>query len=1759
MNADIDHSRSSRRPRPEVAVYRPGSGPLKKSGSNVENIQPGSSLQSAGGTDIDGGLASNFRNVNLNDDGNKSRDRAVHAQEPKPRKTNPQRHDKNISKPRTEIPHQQPAIKKKEDLREPPVASAQGKRQLYYQDNVETGSNQDLRQLLLEKRQQRNNESPLPAGPSKQSPTLIQPMNGKQKNNNQPEQQPGQPREEANISRSKAQPNAQPNAPSASNKTSQTALTDSSSMLTRQSEKRSSGRRRNDRKPRVENSFSEGHLVALTNNNSPEAASSRPSKNFEEKKSISGIWNDLKRSNSSKDAREEKGRGGGRKKRHNRSRGSSRRGSISSEAGTPLPDRELGHPSSSKDDYHYYQTIEPSRIVRLVDDDKPTKKIGGSGGYYQAGSSKTRHSSSPQSSNSRNGMIPEENCTVNPVSSPTGFSGRSQSVTSPTPSLPNYRHSSEPPVHPRYQNQVQNSFMREQRRERHFDERSQDSYRSDGRPPSGRAGSSRNDRPSLPNKFDSLPPRLKKKYEEERLLQLQGERIASAQSNLSAKQSPTSGHLPAKTEWGGGSRAFVNVTGGTLPIRPSLPHPFPQSVPHSANIRPPHRPVPGAGNPLRDHGRQQPASSGVASRFVKALPLSDQAEDSDPIHVPVRPRSQDSMSFSDHGRERKTSVTDSRSSTPLSNVDSGSGMQLHGRATLRRLEEVIGATQTSLDWSEEMEEEDKRSLAGEHNNQRPPVASAVASQAPEATFACTDIRYRNKPMEGYTVIATSSANGIAAEKQTSPPAAGRPLLGQGYRQDMRSNPPPRMSVPGLIQLPLGPPPSSSPRRSDVVSYPAGSSYDRCAPRQQDHSRSYPRKAGPMQQRTLFDPANPHKPIVVAARDDGSNGQQQPAASATQLGCPEMTFLTLPADQGNNMSSKPAWYDPQSESFRSSKSHPHLLMDMARCDMELSWLLDGQGLHQRFNRIQMNRKFFQNSLRTMLANDLRFCQTENVEQHVWKIAFHNVIEALRKATTEEPEAKEEYRSLLFNVIDDGTAYFEMLLETLQEAHKFNLETFLEPQPYPLLSGLGYVGLAIISCQKILIFLGDLARYREMTSETSNYGKAKSWYTKANLINPKNGRPYNQLAILALYARRKLDAVYLYMRSLMASNPFQSARESLVSLFDENRKKYEQQERKRREAKEASSTRRKESASAATDAAKVDRLELRREIWIHPLDGRRTRRTTSTNGSADANGLNSDDEELAQLPSIEVNKRFVTSYLNVQGKLYTKIGMETFQECGVQMLREFRALLQQTPLPVNQTRLLQLLALNMFAVSNTQLKDARMAGGCRSAWQECALVVSLEMFNLLLERCNAMLKEQLETAATTSLANSRLLGEDLQIILPAIKVWCDWLLCHSTVWNPPPTCRDYHVGPAGTPWTRLATLINLLSRFDTHQVEISNKALEGYEAVKLPEDVTLCGFTPLMLNIQESRYTPKTSDTDLAADCVRIERMLYFGRDFLCGLDPPVLKLKFIGPSLSEYVSVVDSSSATAGPHQPKNDDDDVEDDDEEQGLVGELELEEEEVTADDDLQQLRQRKDELTRKHLDRQRRKQQVKAILRERVQVELEVRPKYLVADTNCYIDHLDALARLTREKHYTLVAPLVVLNELEGLCRSRLAVESRAALAFLREKNPQIRYVTSKGAPLPNFAACTMNEENDDQGLTNDDRILQCCLGLFKDRPASSSTAEEDTCPDGVKRLRREVVLLTDDRNLRVKSLSRDVPVRDLPAFLAWSSSAAAATVAV
>lgn len=63
---------------------------------------------------------------------------------------------------------------------------------------------------------------------------------------------------------------------------------------------------------------------------------------------------------------------------------------------------------------------------------------------------------------------------------------------------------------------------------------------------------------------------------------------------------------------------------------------------------------------------------------------------------------------------------------------------------------------------------------------------------------------------------------------------------------------------------------------------------------------------------------------------------------------------------------------------------------------------------------------------------------------------------------------------------------------------------------------------------------------------------------------------------------------------------------------------------------------------------------------------------------------------------------------------------------------------------------------------------MEQGYRSELQERALIVSLQMFNHILERGVSVLKTQFENNESTKL----IVDEDMQILLPAIKVFLLW---------------------------------------------------------------------------------------------------------------------------------------------------------------------------------------------------------------------------------------------------------------------------------------------------------------------------------------------------------------------------------------------------
>lgn len=92
------------------------------------------------------------------------------------------------------------------------------------------------------------------------------------------------------------------------------------------------------------------------------------------------------------------------------------------------------------------------------------------------------------------------------------------------------------------------------------------------------------------------------------------------------------------------------------------------------------------------------------------------------------------------------------------------------------------------------------------------------------------------------------------------------------------------------------------------------------------------------------------------------------------------------------------------------------------------------------------------------------------------------------------------------------------------------------------------------------------------------------------------------------------------------------------------------------------------------------------------------------------------------------------------------------------------------------------------------NLQQSASYRSELQERALIVSLQMFNLILERCVSILQEYWNVSAdqNKSLPTVDSLPQDANVLLPAIKVWCDWMLCHTSVWNPPPSTGDYKVG-------------------------------------------------------------------------------------------------------------------------------------------------------------------------------------------------------------------------------------------------------------------------------------------------------------------------------------------------------------------------------
>ena len=77
--------------------------------------------------------------------------------------------------------------------------------------------------------------------------------------------------------------------------------------------------------------------------------------------------------------------------------------------------------------------------------------------------------------------------------------------------------------------------------------------------------------------------------------------------------------------------------------------------------------------------------------------------------------------------------------------------------------------------------------------------------------------------------------------------------------------------------------------------------------------------------------------------------------------------------------------------------------------------------------------------------------------------------------------------------------------------------------------------------------------ESSEGPKDWSAAAQLYRRAAAVYPAGGNAHNQLAVLATYLADDRSAVYHYFRSLAVTEPFLIARENLLLLFEQNRKR------------------------------------------------------------------------------------------------------------------------------------------------------------------------------------------------------------------------------------------------------------------------------------------------------------------------------------------------------------------------------------------------------------------------------------------------------------------------------------------------------------------------------------------------------------------------------------------------------------------------------
>lgn len=868
----------------------------------------------------------------------------------------------------------------------------------------------------------------------------------------------------------------------------------------------------------------------------------------------------------------------------------------------------------------------------------------------------------------------------------------------------------------------------------------------------------------------------------------------------------------------------------------------------------------------------------------------------------------------------------------------------------------------------------------------------------------------------------------------------------------------------------------------------------------------------------------------------------------------------------------------------------LIGKLQRTEDRLQSILLADNLAAQWNQYMSNRKLIKDIFIELLRHEMKFCRQNNVEQHFWKVLYYNLIECGRRfvnkkttstttstaptTTTTTAATNKSHRQFCMRLIDDGVQFFTQILEILSKTYGYTLDDYIGVESGKNLRGLRYISLALVSAQKCIMYLGDLARYRELIEDANNhFREAERYYMTAYQLIPSNGMPLNQLAVLALYNKKNFNAIYYHMRSLNASNPIKSARESLIILFDELHKKYQSQSSNQLKRSGLSSVPSKlstlaspssSSSSPSLSTSKKNRTEnFKREIWVHPTDGQLNYRTVY---------LDQEDE------SLDVNdlyKNFIFNFSHLHGILFTKVGVDSLECCIEQTLKQFQQLLNHLSNMVSVLtlrKMVQMIIINIYSIENdiNSVNDTLLPFALTFSFTFTAIILNKLQFEL-----NEIATDDFRSQSINGIKQFQVkqidkfnLSDDINGSLAALSMWCNWMKKNWHLWTNEINLSAIHKYAEQYGlyiWEDFARLVTVLEKF-YFQIDddllMHNEPIQiddQFKRIRLTEDMLALGMPSVIRN--DNIYCRKHLNEKNAFSILRWQNIYKFCTNELMNDELTFLHRLDFGEIIASQLW-----TTHIGNDESDNIDEfsSIQIHDEEHGIEeNALELLMDDDQSDE-IKELLQRRNELKQTHQIQKELNQYTETLLQRMSSqnVCMEIRPKYLITDTNCFIDFLPQIKQLSQVYPlYNVLIPIVVLNELEGLAKgecgsdvvrdTKTSLNAQEAFTFLKSSNSFMKCVTTRGSILKSMtftkeSDCPLSPDGRVEHFCNDDKILLTAVNLTK---LHSNEMARDQKPISISNLQRKVILLTNDRNLKLKAITQNIPVRELIDFIKWS----------